>query len=166
MGLSLMQQSDKKAQAYIIGLGANDINLGASYLGQQSDVHPTNPSLNADTYYGNYGKIISAIKEIEPRAKIFVLTNPSYGNSSLRQQFNVAVRYMPTVFTNTYLIDLSESQFQSGFIDANKVSSHFTPAGYKFIATIIAREISKIIYNNASDFWFSNLIGTEYADPS
>lgn len=166
MGYPLMSDGQHKCQSYIIALGANDIGL-TDYLGTPADINLSDYTQNADTYYGNYARIISLCKVQEPRARIFVVTNPCYGSESLRHDFNVAVRYMATIFDNVYLVDLAanESYFNTGFIEANKYHSHYTPAVYKLVATYIEQEISKIIVANPSDFYFVDLIGTEYNDP-
>ena len=166
MGYPLMSDGNHNVQCYIIGLGANDISLGDNYLGNPSDINVNDYTQNADTYYGNYARIISLCKVQEPRCKIFVLTNPSYGDAELRPLFNEAVRYMPTIFSNVYLVELDSDYFNSGFILENKVKSHYTPAAYKLFATYIEQKISDIIYTNPSDFYFVDLIGTEYSDPT
>ena len=91
---------------YLIGLGVNDAySLGADYLGTISDIHVGSESENADTYYGNYSKIIGAIKAKSPRAKIFCLTNPK-GTSEVDTAYNQAVKDIVLLYSNTYLIDL------------------------------------------------------------
>ena len=62
-------QATGKAQAYIIGLGLNDIASGTSRfveLGTSSDIGTDN-----QTYYGGMSKIIRELKTISPDAMIF-----------------------------------------------------------------------------------------------
>lgn len=168
-GYSLMSDGNHNCQCYIIGLGANDLELGAAYLGSSSDINLSDYTQNADTYYGNYAKIIQLIKELEPRAKIFTVENPAYGNdATLREQFNAAVRYMSTIFTNVYNIAPDQTLYTNSadFIYKNRISGHYTPAAYAFMAEYMIEQISQYIYDNPSEFFFVNLIGTEYSDPS
>lgn len=167
MGYPLMSDGEHNCTCYIIALGANDVGLGESYLGSPSDIDLENYENNKDTYYGNYAKIISLVKKQEPRAKIFVVPNPSYGNASLRPTFNEAVKYMETIFDNVYYVDIDESLYNNSgtFIKQNLVAGHYTPAAYQYIASYIMSLMTDIIYNNPSEFFFVNLIGTEYQDP-
>lgn len=169
MGWTLASDGDHNAQCYIIGLGANDVALvedDPTYLGSESDVHVDDYTLNPDTYYGNYAKIISLLKTIEPRAMFFVLPNTVFGGTQqIRDDMNAAVEYMATAFENVYYVPLDENVFSTGYVLANKVRSHYTPGAYLYFANYIMKEIAKIIYNNPADFYFVNLIGTEYATP-
>ena len=167
MGYPLMSDGEHNCACYIIALGANDVGLGESYLGSPSDIDLENFENNKDTYYGNYAKIISLVKKQEPRAKIFVVPNPSYGNAALRPTFNQAVKYMSTIFDNVYYLDIDESLYndKDTFIKRNLVANHYTPAAYQYIASYIMSLMTDVIYNNPSEFYFVNLIGTEYQDP-
>ena len=73
-GLVKLKNSDKKCNAYFIALGANDLSLGNNYVGTSSDINTSDSTQNSDTFYGNYGKIISEIKTVQPKAKIFLMT--------------------------------------------------------------------------------------------
>lgn len=165
-GYPLASDGNHKCQSYIIGLGANDISLGADYLGSPSDINLSSETFG-DTYYGNYAKIIYLMRQIEPRSIIFVLTNPAYGSSALRGQFNSAVEYMATIFDNVYVLPIDDTLYTSAtsFVKKNEVASHYTPAAYMWMAEYLTSLISDIIYNNPSDFFFANLIGTEYDTP-
>lgn len=58
---------------YILALGINDDNLGASYIGTIADIKE-DYTQNPDTFYGNYGKIITQIQNHAPGAKLVILT--------------------------------------------------------------------------------------------
>lgn len=169
MGWTLASDGNHKAQCYIIGLGANDtaiVENDPSYLGSTSDVHVDDYTQNPDTYYGNYARIISMLKTIEPRAKFFVLPNDKYGGTpTIREHMNEAVEYMATVFDNVYYVPLEASVIGGSFAEANKIKSHYTPAGYLYFGKYIMEKIAEIIYNNPSEFYFVNLIGTNYDTP-
>lgn len=168
MGWPLASDGSHAAVCYIIGLGANDVALGASYVGSSADINLNDYTQNADTYYGNYARIISMLRTLEPRSYIFVCTNPVYGSDAeVRAALNEAVRYMPTIFDRVYLIENDVSDFTgNSFISRNEVRSHYTPAAYKYIANYIGSKMSEIIYANPEDFYWVNLVGTQYADPS
>lgn len=60
-------------QAYIIALGNNDSFVFGHPLGSVKDVNAECPQDNADTFFGNMGKIICKLKTIEPNARILSL---------------------------------------------------------------------------------------------
>ena len=64
----------QKKQAYIIDLGNNDIYFYHQQIGTAEDIHPDNPSLNPDTYFGYLGKVISKLKSLEKDAFIFLVS--------------------------------------------------------------------------------------------
>lgn len=151
-GYTALQSADV-LDLYVIGLGVNDAyELGSEYLGTIADVHVGDESLNADTYYGNYSKIIAAIKAKSPRAKIICLTNPK-GTGEVSSTYNQAVRDIVALYTNTYLIDLiNDSFYTSAEFNATWYSAHSTAVGYKLISENIYKNISELIRNNVSEF--------------
>ena len=169
MGYPLASDGEHDVQCYIICLGANDISSSSPVgvpLGTPADIDVDNPENNADTYYGNYGKIIQRMKALEPRAVFFLLPNPSYGDSSKRVQYNAAVAEIAGMFERCHFVELDESLYASGFIKENLVAGHYTPAGYAYIGEHVMEMISDVVRKNPSEFFYVNLIGTEYADPS
>ena len=166
MGLRLLQ-STEKCQCYIIALGANDIGLGEEYIGTPSDIDLLNYNNNADTFYGNYAKIIQIIKEKEPRAKIFTFENPCYGIYDMRVKFNNVVKYMETIFDNVYNISFDEDFFnsQESFMKKNNLYGHYTPLGYQYVASHFLDKLSCYMYDNYLEFTKVELIGTDFNDP-
>ena len=149
-------------EAYIIGLGINDKNLPMT-VGTSADINLSDYTQNADTFYGNYGKIIQKLQEHEPKAKIFVITNPN--NDSEYFGYNTAVRDMATIFNNVYVLDLFTYGYDiinTGFVKANRRSGHYNAIAYKYISQIIATYIDWIIENNRSEFEQVEFIGTDY----
>ena len=145
---------------YLIGLGQNDYNSSIP-IGTSADVNND----SADTYYGNYGKIIRAIKQMQPKAKIFVMTDPL--ETTETGGYNAAVRDMVTLFSNVYLIDLytygkNIIKGETSFINKNIRSAHFNAVGYQTIAYVIATYINWIMRTNPNDFREVEFIGTDY----
>lgn len=152
-----------KCEAYIIGLGQNDRNHSVT-IGTSSDIDLTDYHNNADTFYGNYGKIIQKIKEIQPQAKIFVITDPNpYVN---RDGYNVPIADMPNIFDNVYLIDMyryGSKYYNNEIIMAQMRGSHYNAYGYKLFSMMIANYINWIITNNYAEFRAVELIGTGHS---
>lgn len=151
-------------EAYIIGLGENDAGIAEMTVGTEADIDLSDYTQNADTFYGNYGKIIQAIQELQPKAKIFVITNPIKARETAG--YNTAVRDMATIFDNVYIIDLYTyglEIFTSGDIKDCKRNGHFNAVGYKLISYVISTYIDWIVGHNLDEFNQVEFIGTEWS---
>lgn len=152
-----------KCDAYIIGLGQNDKNQGYT-VGTTADIDLSDYTQNADTFCGNYGKIIQMIQEHQPKAKIFVMTDMleavnTYG-------INAAIRSVAELFDNVYVLDFYQygaNYVKSGFLYNQYRSGHFNAIGYQYIAWMIATYIDWYIKNHQSEFAQVEFIGTDYA---
>lgn len=168
VGLTKLQNPSNKCNCYIIGLGVNDKNvLGDAYLGSMSDIKE-NFVDNEDTFYGNYGKIISYIKQVQPKAKIFLLTIPDQTSPSAinYSNFNTAIRAIANNYSDTYLIDLANNYnntFNSGFVRDNLRGGHYNAIGYNYIGDKLYQWISAYMLSNASNFRQIEFIGTDYS---
>ena len=162
-GYPLASDGDHDCEAYIIALGENDWRI-ENYLGSSADINLSDYTQNADTFYGNYAGIIQRMKTICPKAKFFLVTMPTTG--ATKQSFNVAIRYMATIFTNVYVLDLENDYlgyFSSGsFINGNSRGSHYNAVAYNYIAQLFMLWLSKIMNENISDFRQIEFINTNY----
>ena len=159
----------KKATAYIIALGVNDL-LGLQQpIGDIGDIDIDNPENNKDTFAGWYGRVISKYKSIAPNAKFFFVTMPK--ENSLDDERNIPSKAhakllhdITTIYSNSYVIDLFEyapiydTEFKNKFF----LEGHMNPAGYKFTAILIASYIDYIIRSDFSSFKQVGFIGTQY----
>lgn len=149
-------------EAYIIGLGQNEKNKSYT-IGTADDIDLDDYSNNADSYYGNYGKIISKIKEVQPKAKIFILTDPLSSVESAG--YNDAVREIATLFDSVYLVDLytyGSSLYTSTLMKAHKRGGHYDAVGYYLCAMVIATYIDWLIKKYPEEFREVEFIGTDY----
>ena len=143
-------------------LGQNDKNAGAT-IGTSADIDLSNYNNNANTYYGRYAKIIQKIKEVQPKAKIFVCTDPL--DLVEKAGYNNAVREIATMFDNVYLMDLftyGAPLYISGLIGANKRYAHYNAVGYYLISLIMATYIDWIMRMYPEEFRQVEFIGTDY----
>ena len=158
---------NKKATAYIIALGVNDL-LGLKQpVGDVSDIDVVNPENNKDTFAGWYGKVISKYKAIAPDAKFFFVTMPK--ENSIEDPRNEPSKAhakllhdISRIYSNSYVIDLFEyapiydEEFKNKFF----LEGHMNPAGYRFTAVIIASYIDYIIRSDFAAFKQVGFIGT------
>jgi len=166
---------EKKAQAYIMALGVNDILNQNQPIGSLEDVDFDNPANNnTETFAGNYCKILSKYREIEPRARFFLMTMPRCLHM---QKDNDTTRWLPQIHAHrellyqiaetvpyTYVIDLTEygpvydREFHKYFYIPD---GHMNAAGYLLTAQMVMTYIDWIIRNHPEDFIQVPFIGKE-----
>lgn len=152
---------EHKCEAYVIGLGQNENNKKYT-IGTAADIDMNDYTQNPDTYYGNYGRIIQKIQQLQPKAKIFVLTDPLKAVETAG--YNAAVREIAGMFQNVYLVDLftyGATLYSSGFLYQQKRGGHFNAVGYFICAMIIATYIDWIIKKNPTEFREVEFIGLD-----
>lgn len=154
---------DNICNAYYVWIGEDDIFDETIELGSVADVDLSDYTNNADTYYGNYAKIIQCLTEKNAHAKFFLITNPYNYDTSDAALYNTAVRDIASLFDNCYVLDL-ELKYSYMFLGNNffaNVRKHgFYPAyAYVYIAKIIEYETGLIIAANPDDFY-----SEEYGD--
>lgn len=148
---------EHNCECYIIGLGVNDYGAGTTQ-GTTADIDLEDYNNNADTFCGNYGKIIQKIQEICPKAKIFCLTSPIGAWS-----YNNRIKQIVQLFDNCYSIDLfNNGLYKYGPIAYYRRGGHYNAIAYMLIARIIAKEIDKFIENNPDEFNQIEFINTNY----
>lgn len=163
-GWASAQRTENLCNAYIIGLGQNDRGkLGEAYLGTISDIDIGDCKNNADSYYGNYAKIIQKIKALQPKAKFFLLPDPII---AIDHPYNNAVVEIANLLPDCYMIDMTKysSMYSAGgFFKANNRGGHYNSIAYNFMGKIIGEEISKYMFSNPGEFSQVEFIGTEYS---
>lgn len=157
-----------KSRAYIIALGANDISSvinGDLELGEIGDIDPTDYAKNKPTFAGFYARIISEYKQIQPKAKFFLITIPQVDEPDRKelQDKHAELLYdMAEYFDNCYVIDLRkyapayDAEFKKNFF----LAGHMNAAGYRLTALMVESYIDYIIRNNPEDFKQIGFVGT------
>lgn len=153
----------RKCDAYIIGLGQNEMH--ANYpIGVPDDAHIRDGVQQPETYYGNYGKILAGIRQVQPKAKAFILTNPLQAVEDAG--YNAAVRTISEQFGNVYLLDLhryGSHIYSSSFLEKQKRDGHYNAIGYYICACVIATYIDWIVKKYPEEFREVEFIGTDDA---
>ena len=154
-----------KCEAYIIGLGVND-QVASMSIGTSADINMSDYTQNADSFYGNYGKIIQRIKEHQPKAKVFVITMPDTTKTAETEGYNPVIRDMATLFDDVYVIDLytyGTNIISKGFPKLCMRNGHYNAIGYQYISRIIGTYVDWIIENNPDEFNQIEFIGTNHS---
>lgn len=154
-------------QGYIVALGVNDIFNQKMEIGSVEDGDLNDWRNNKPTFAGYYMQIISRVREISPKSRIFLMTMPR-GTSEERDRD--AARHaellhkMAELVPFTYVIDLFQyapvydDEFRHNFY----LDGHMSAGGYLLTAKMVASYMDYIIRNNPDDFRQVGFIGTRY----
>jgi len=159
---------EKKCQAYVIALGVNDTERGVPIMGDvATDVNPTDCEQNADTFAGDMGRIMSHIKEIEPKARIFLMTIPRHDRvceAESKKELHAKIIYdLAEKFEFTYVIDMHKHM---PVVDAQiskvyRMGGHMNAMGYKLMSEYVMSYMDYIIRENYEDFKQIAFVGRE-----
>ena len=155
------------SQCYIIALGVNDILNVKQELGSVKDVDFSDYKNNKENFAGYYAGIIQRLKQIQPRAKFFLMTMAKDGENDSRleeKQAHSALLYdFADKFDNTYVIDLLKyaPTYDEKFKENFYLCGHMNPMGYDLTAKMVASYIDYIIRHNPQDFKEVGFIGTD-----
>lgn len=155
----------RRAQAYIIALGVNDITralAGGPAMGECSDIDKDN-----DTFASCFARIIKKYKEIEPRAKFFLVALPKgLRDDALSLKQREILYGMAEKFDNCYVMDLYKyaPELDEEYRDNFFIAGHRTAIGYRLSALMAESYIDYIIRHNHKDFKNVQFIGTEYCN--
>ena len=135
-------------------LGLNDASHGLT-IGTIDDIHDGAPSQNPDTFFGNYGRIIEAVKAKAPEAKIVFIT--TFRNTDSFANINTAIEEIAKHYNVPCLITRDDAMMGSDYYLNNLVGSHPTAALYSAMAVGYEKLMSKAMLDNPS--YFNNYIG-------
>jgi len=140
----------KPDDLYILALGINDSHSWflnpEKYLGNAKDI-----GTKADTFYGNYGKIIEQIKAHAPNAKMVIL-NIVYEPTVYTEKYNAAIREIAAYYGIPYIDQNADAEFRvSDYMD--KQAGHPTRKGYSKMADSYAKLIKECGKNNKFYFY-------------
>ena len=139
---------------YILTLGGNDArNLGIEYLGTINDINDEDYTQNADTFYGNYGRIISQIMEHAPNSKIIMaMFYDSNRHNEVRGQFFNATIEIANHFNIPVAYWEHDPFYTSPLLYENYIGGHPTAVQLSGLAKSFERIYSECVYNNYDYF--------------
>lgn len=155
----------RSCQAFIIALGVNDVRERLCPIGSLDDLKEDYRD-NADTFAGHYDAIIHRLHEIQPNAKIFVMTMHQRTDPTDRALFErhaEIVRGIAKRHENCYVMDfmkyapVTDEAYREKFY----LNGHLNPCGYVFSAKLIMSYMDYIIRHNIQDFTYVSFIGKE-----
>lgn len=145
--------SDAPKDFYMLAFGINDMSIGTDYIGTISDIKE-DYTQNADTFYGNYGKIISQVLEHSPKSKLILVKLQITGpNVDL---FNTAIENIANHFEIPFINPFDDPFFTSNEYNI-RPGGHPTILGYVGMGLAYERLINKCILNNLNYFQYSTI---------
>lgn len=148
---------------YLLCLGINDSNNtktfgdktgGLNYLGSSSDINE-DPTQNANSFWGNYGRIISAIQTESPASRIVMCTfkrNPTTATAEAYDAYRAAIVEIAEFFSLPCIQLDDDAFFNSAFYMGNMVGNHPTGPQYVGYAKAMERLISNVMISNYAYF--------------
>lgn len=152
----LMMDGEHLCQAYFIALGHNDYNRSVP-IGALEDIDLENWENNAKTYMGNYARIISSIKSIQPTAKIFPILMK---NERYYSEYNDAIRSVSSLFDNVYLLEMDVYAVERKSWETTL--GYGNAMGYLNYSYQVSSYVDWYIRHYPDDFKYVQFIGTEY----
>lgn len=138
---------------YYLILGINDsmdtTKTTGQKLGTPDDMHDDS-STNPETFYGNYAKIIDAVKAKSPKAKIIMFTIMAH--TEFRQDYNEAIKKIAAHY-GIVVADVNQDPlFDSDYYINHMKGGHPTAPLYAAQAEALERVIQKTIADNPDYF--------------
>ena len=145
-----------RADAYVIGLGLNDLFNHKWELGEISDVCVEDYTKNKETFIGYYAAIIQKYKSIAPDAHFFLITFPKGRKSEngVVEKSIEAIYALAEMFDNTYVIDLNKYgvEYNAEWGKLFMLNGHLNAAGYMYNAKVVCSYMDYIIRHNLEKF--------------
>ena len=151
-GLSLLLTNPPEDIYYLV-LGINDSHsLGTDYLGSLTDItsHSSYEEY-ADSFYGNYGRIIEQIQAHAPHAKIVMFTLAHNFNATAIA-YSEAIVEIANYYNIPYINQRDDEFFNSTFFWENLVEGHPIAIGYSGMASAFERLLNDCLKNNVAYF--------------
>lgn len=146
-----------KSGLFIITLGVNDANADptSANIGSSSDINTSNPDLNSDTFWGNYGKVVQKIQALYAPNRIIIsgFKRASIPNlDAAYTNYNAAIKSIAQFFNLPYIDPADHPFFNSAFWLDNFVHAHPTAPLYSGMAKAMSDLISKCMKANLAYF--------------
>lgn len=160
-----------KCQLFLLCFGINDASSsstygdktgGMDYLGSSEDIDDEDYTNNANSFWGNYGRIIGYIQENSPASRIvmctFQRTRSQMNNSTTYAAYNEAIKQIAAYFGLPCLVLQDDAFFNSSYYLDGMVNSHPTGPQYAGYANAINRLLAKSMQSNYSYFQLTQII--------
>lgn len=139
--------SDDPSGLYLMCLGINDSGI-PGYMGDISDINDNDYTLNPDTFYGNYGKIMAQLITHAPNGKFVFIVPPN----ALGAGYSTAIQNIAAHYSVPVLLPSGDPYFSTDFWADNMSTAHPVAMTYAGMAQAYIRQMSICIQDNATYF--------------
>lgn len=146
--------NDNPKDLYFFALGQNDGNQHIA-IGSENDIHDDNYTLNADTFYGNYGKIVAMTKAHSPKAKLIFIKN--WVRGATWTDYDVAIERIASHYNAPCINPFDDYFFGSSIYLDYFNDNHPTAMGYSMIGLAVERLFSRCVVDNPDYFKYSTI---------
>lgn len=143
-GWTALNADQTKCDLYVLALGINDASNLAN-LGEPADIETY-----ANTFYGNYSRIIANIIEVAPNAKMVMLSCGRAGTNY--NTINAAIRTIAEYYQIPYIQQQNDYYIGSRTYTQTMISNHPTMPGYACIARAMERLLGECYIENIAYF--------------
>jgi len=156
IGLAKLE-ADAAKNLYVIVMGINDekslsdVTVDVS-VGTTDDINLSDPTQNADTFCGHYGRMVSAILAHAPKAKVILVRPLITTADKMTAIINIATLYGLPSFAMS-----ADAYYDTDFYKNNRYTGHPIAATYAGMAMAFERQINQCIVDNIS--YFTNYAG-------
>ena len=159
-GWTALNASNVSRTLYFMDLQKNDANkLGYDYIGSLSDINDSDYTLNPDTYYGNYARIVEMIKAKDPHALfIFMYHEDSVQLNNAENTYAIAVKAIADHY-GFPAINWFEDNFFKSWAYTHLTQNHPEACDYAAFAKVVDNLFSIVLRDNWD--YFKNYLSAE-----
>ena len=158
-------QDGNASDLYIINYGINDSNPtrtigdrtgGPEYIGSSTDINDSDPTQNANSFWGCVGRIVQSISSASPHSKIVLMTLMRF--SSVRYDpYSEAIKDIAEYFGLPCVVIGDDPLFSSSFYNSHIDGNHPTVILYNAISYAFERQLNTAMVEYAD--YFNDFIG-------
>lgn len=142
---------------YVICYGINDAGHGDT-IGTVNDINDEDYTLNADTFFGNYGRLIAQLKQHAPLARFVIFGQWHWNSGGIRyMDYSEAARGVAEHFGIPFVDPFSDAFFTSLLYRTTMVSGHPTQVTYTGMAHAVMRLMTDCISDNDLYYRYAGL---------
>lgn len=155
--------------AYIIALGVNDLYHAHQELGSAEDIDFSDWRRCRKTFAGYYGQLLLRLREVQPRAPLFLMTIPRDHRDAAAPEYGeqhaALLTSLTERFSGAYLLDFRRyaPPYDADFREKFFLGGHMNACGYLLTAQMVAAYVDYIIRHNMEQFREAGFIGTEFS---
>lgn len=142
---------------YILCFGINDAG-NADTVGTIADINGSDYTLNADSFCGNYGRILAQLKAHAPLARYVIIGQWHWDTSTIVYgQYTAAAKAVAEHYSIPFVDPFDDTFFATSLYRSTMVSGHPTQVTYTGMAYAVMRLMAECIADNDAYYRYAGL---------